>query len=241
MANVGKNGGRRLRLALSRFAAMLIAEARFLSRFSPGGVSAKPLAYEALDALLFAEHENPKKPDPITSGSYAYSKFPPGKRARAPNAAFIQQLEVRVAEFVGRPSHLVVIENNALISQDFSYAELNAGVPLPGLDLRDFDASDFQLGYQHGWPTFRQLTQSFSGLPSMPPLFDAYAWQYARVWESGLLGDRRLMLRDLGLADDTTLREMIKVAVEKQVAIRRQLPFYVKYPAGNLPETRSQT
>lgn len=212
-----------------------------MSRFSSSGVSETPLAYEALDVSLFPELDDPNKPGPVTSGSYVYSKYPPGKKARAPNADFIQQLEVRVSEFVGRPSHVVVIENNALISQDFSWAELNVGMPLSGLDLRDFDASDFQLGYEHGWPTFRQLTLSFSGLPSMPPLFEAYAWQYARVWEAGLLGDRRSMLQSLGLPEDTTLQDMIRVAVEKQVAIRRQLPFYVKNPAGNLPESGSQT
>lgn len=222
MPNVEPNKGRRLRLALSRFAAMLIEEARYLSQFTPSGFTNKVITYEELDAHLFCDPDRlPPKKQPRSSGSMAYSKYPPGPNSRAPNADFIQNLELRVAKFVGRPSHTVVVENNALISEENLSKSLSIGPPISGLNLRDYSAIDFQLGYQNDWPTFRRLR--YLSTPDGQPLFSLYAWQYSRVWDAGLIPYRAEMLESLNLPADTPTKEMIETATQQQLNIRNAL------------------
>src|SRR3546814_7312118 len=92
MANVGPNRGRRLRLALSRFAAMLIEEAQSISG----------LSYAQLDEAL----------DLPSGQSFRYSRYPVEAKTRAPQAGSVQRLENRVAVFLKRPRHIVVVERS---------------------------------------------------------------------------------------------------------------------------------
>lgn len=138
MANVGPNKGRRLRAALSRFAAMLISEAQYVSG----------LSHAQLDEALG-----------LSDGqSFRYSLYPLRAKTRAPQAGSIQQLENRVAALLKRPAHKVVVEDNRLLLGSISPFTNNAiGTPSDRLDLETSEATDFQLGYEGDWPTFRRL------------------------------------------------------------------------------------
>ena len=70
--NNGKNKGRRLKAALSRFSSMLIEESRWITRMS----------YAELDEALSLE----------PGQSFRYSLYPGMKKDRSPQAASIQQL-----------------------------------------------------------------------------------------------------------------------------------------------------
>jgi hypothetical protein len=181
--NVGPNRGRRLKTALSRFAAMLIEEARDISG----------LSYGKLDEALGLPDGQAKR----------YSLYPRSAKTRAPQAASIQQLENRVARFLERTAHIVVVENNAKIDVNdgdwFGHIE---GRPSDDLNLREYDPVDFQLGYEGDWPTYRRLKYSSMALSSsLTPIheliareahskwqemFILYSWQWGVLWDRGL-------------------------------------------------------
>lgn len=70
------------------------------------------------------------------------------------------------------------------------------------MNLRAYDARDFQLGYEGGWPTYRSLkadpTTIFCDYPSIhelvtqgrhddwPEMLQIYSWQWGVLWERGL-------------------------------------------------------
>jgi|SRR5450830_114337 len=182
--NVGPNKGRRLRLALARFAAVLIEEARDITGFS----------YERLDeALGFPPGQ-----------SIRYSRYNKGGGdTRAPQAAGIQELENRVAKLLGRVPQTVVVENNAKITEGGFHEEgFIAGRPEENVNLREYKANDFQLGYEGDWPTYRRLKYDPSTLfcdfppihelvekgahDSWPEMLKLYAWQWGVLWDRGL-------------------------------------------------------
>jgi hypothetical protein len=182
--NVGPNKGRRLRLALARFAAVLIEEARDITGFS----------YERLDEALGLPQGQ----------SIRYSRYNKGGGAtRAPQAAGIQELENRVAKLLGRLAHTVVVENNAKIADGgFNQEGFVAGCPKENLDLREYKADDFQLGYEGDWPTYRRLKYDPSMLfceqflihklvdlgmhDAWPEMLKLYSWQWGVLWDRGL-------------------------------------------------------
>lgn len=181
MANVGPNQGRRLRLALSRFAAMLIEEAQSISG----------LSYTQLDEQLGL-------PD---GQAFRYSRYPVDEKTRAPQAGSIQQLENRVAVFLKRPAHKVVVENSRLISEEnwLDPSGVVAGVP-DHAELEDARDIDLQLGYEHDWPTFRRLKTDnvldYESIDSLikrgatrrewPESLMLYVWQWGMLWERGI-------------------------------------------------------
>lgn len=182
--NVGPNKGRRLRLALARFAAVLIEEARDITGFS----------YERLDEALGLR----------LGQSIRYSRYNKGgSDSRAPQAAGIQELENRVAKLLGRLAHTVVVENNSKITEGgFHQAGFFAGHPEENLNLREYKANDFQLGYEVDWPTYRRLKYDpstlFCAFPPIhelvdkgthdawPEMLKLYAWQWGALWDRGL-------------------------------------------------------
>lgn len=159
MANVRPNNRRALTGALKRFSSMLIEEAKDISG----------LTYAELDESLEYEYG--------TTSRYA-------QRKRAPNAEDVQDLENRVARLLKRPSHIVTIESNELISNG-SLAELAIGWPDRNLDLRDLNAITLQLGYEDDWPTYRRL--KYSPRHGGVRLLDLYAWQWGVLWDRNVL------------------------------------------------------
>lgn len=180
--NIDSNRGRRLRPALSRFSAMLIEEARDLTG----------LTFEQLDEELNLP----------CGQSRRYSLHPWEKKNRAPQAAGIQELESRVAKLLKRSAHIVVVENNAKIDvENLDQADSLEGRPCDILNLRNFDAEVFQLGYEGDWPTYRRLKTYSSWLYDNVRIFDLvkwgahdkwpemlrlYAWQWGILWDRGL-------------------------------------------------------
>lgn len=182
MANIGPNKGRKLRLALSRFAAMLIEEARDVSG----------LSYPKLDQALGL-------PD---GQAFRYSQYPIVAKTRAPQAGSVQQLEVRVARFLKRPAHVVVVENNSLLGGPGSHRlDLVVGTPADELDLGESNSTDLQLGYEGDWPTYRRLkyaewSDSLESICSLvnrkaspedwPEMLALYSWQWGVLWDRGI-------------------------------------------------------
>jgi hypothetical protein len=181
--NVGENRGRRLKLALSRFAAMLIEEARDLTGFS----------YLQLDEKLGL-------PD---GQAYRYSLYPITAKTRAPQAAGIQELENRVARLLKRAPHKIVVENNSKLAEGSLFSDSHVEDIVGGkLNLRDYDALDFQLGYEYDWPTYRRLKYDPEVLfcsgekifeliqlgahNRWPEMLRTYAWQWGILWDRGL-------------------------------------------------------
>ena len=128
MANVGTNKGRRLRVALMRFSAMLIEEARDLTG----------LPYAELDAQLGL-------PD---GQSYRYSLYPIQKKSRAPQAGSIQELENRVARLLKRTAHKIVVENRILFDgvRPGWQSDVLMGTPNVCMNVLHFENSQFKSG-----------------------------------------------------------------------------------------------
>jgi len=181
--NVGENKGRRLKLALSRFAAMLIEEARDLTGFS----------YTQLDEKL----------DLPDGQSYRYSLYPITAKTRAPQAAGIQELENRVARLLKRAPHKIVVENNSKLAEGSPFSDSHVEDMVgEKLNLREYDALDFQLGYEYDWPTYRRLKYDPEVLFSSgekifelmqlgahdrwPELLRLYSWQWGVLWDKDL-------------------------------------------------------
>ena len=162
--NQGKNKGRTLKIALSRFSAMLIEEARDLTG----------MGYKELDEALDMEHGQCER----------YARYPGMKKDRAPQAAGIQQLENRVAKLLKRPAHrVVIIDNNKILSVDETMDADDAigindviGFPAAELNLRAHDGTYLQIGYENDWPTYRRLKCSGRNL-------QLYSWQWGILWD----------------------------------------------------------
>jgi hypothetical protein len=192
MANNGSNMGRTLRPALSRFAAMLVEEARDLLG----------LTYPKLDEKLKL----------IDGTTQRYALYPTRKETRAPQADEIQNLENIVAAAVQRPAHIVVIENNALLADGAHLLDIGIGVPDAKINLRQIDKNSLQLGYEDDWPTYRRLkyTRPRGGVS----LLELYAWQWGVLWDRGVL--REPWTREAqGIAPDVPTEDFLPKLVEE--------------------------
>jgi len=205
MANIGKNRGRRLRLAISRFAAMLIEEAQSISG----------LSYAELDEALGL-------PD---GQAFRYSRYPIDAKTRAPQAGSIQQLENRVAKFLRRPAHNVVVEDHRLVDENdlLNVGRLIIGTP-DNVDIDDAADVDLQLVYEGDWPTFRRLKADdllgYEPIDSLikrgatieewPEMFALYAWQWGMLWERGVPW---LTRERYGIADGVSVEDWIAATV----------------------------
>ena len=167
MSNVGPNEGRRLRMASSRFTAMLIEEAKDLSG----------LTYAKLDEALGFE----------LGRCTQYSRYPVREKTRAPQADELQNLENLVARLLLRPAHVLKIENLALLTTDEPFADIVVGEPDLALDLREFQQIDFVITYEDDWPTYRRLKYDSIALLTGQSLVALYAWQW------GILYDRKML------------------------------------------------
>ncbi|MGA4079908.1 hypothetical protein ACI2VA_08690 [Ralstonia nicotianae] len=209
MANNGSNKGKRLHIALRRFAAMLIEEALDITG----------LTLEELDEDLGLESGQ--------AGRYS-------RCTRAPHAAGIQRLEEKVAALLKRPSHKVVIENNALLLEDW-LADPVVGVPAAGINLRPNESTDLQLGYEGDWPTYRRL--KYSAPQDGVRLLDLYLWQYGVLWDMGTLPPE-WSREAIGVPEDMPVEEFLPQLVEE--AKRQRLQFLNGIQAlgraGILPE-----
>ena len=214
MANVGENKGRRLRAALSRFAAMLIEEARDMSG----------LTYEKLDDAFG-----------FSSGKcYDYSMYPIRKKTRAPQADEIQNLENLVARLLRRPAHIVVIEEHLSPRHVLKPVSV-LGSPDSGQDLRVFDEHDLQLGYESDWPTYRRLKDSPRARLQGIDMLEMYAWQYAAYWEREVLSEPWTREAQ-GIPDDIAPEEFLPGLVEKAKVARREHYHRFLVTAGFLAE-----
>ena len=165
MANNGPNRGRVLQSAVGRFAAMLIGESRDLSAFT----------YKELDDALHL---------PVGQ-AVRWSKYPTevarsGKsRTGGPQAGGLQTLENNVASFLGRPRYRLFVENNGAIDENALLKSVALSELTCGMNLRHLNATDLQIGYEDGWPTYRQLQSA--------NLLDEYRWQWRILCERNLL------------------------------------------------------
>ena len=182
--NRGPNKKKRMKPALARFASMLIEEAKDITG----------LTYPKLDEALGI----------AVGQAMRYSEFHKGREdPHAPQAAGIQELENRVARLLGRTAHVIVVENNSKIGPGgFEKPGFIEGAPGDGLNLRAYDAVDFQLGYDGGWPTYWSLKADpstiFCYFPKIhelvaqglhddwPEMLQIYSWQWGVLWERGL-------------------------------------------------------
>lgn len=187
MANNGPNKGQRLRMARSRFAAMLVQEAKDIGRVSSN---------EKLDEALGL-------PD---GRSARYAQYPCDAKTRAPQAAAIQDLENRVAKFLKRTAHRVVIENNLTREE--------MGAPRDRVNLRDFSPEDFQLGYEGDWPTYRRL------ICPEPDLIELYLWQWGVLWDRGLPGPSR---QEWGIPAETPIEPFVDALTQDTMRGRAKL------------------
>lgn len=171
VANNGPNKGQKLRNAYSKFASILIAEVKDIQGISN----------EKIDERLN-----------ICSGdAFRYSQYQIPKKSRVPLTKNIQLLENKVAALLKRPAHKVIIEIN---SQDV----FSVGAPNQFPDLKKFDWSEIELGYEHGWPTYRSLSTGDIPLGRQPTIFELvasktpeedwppmllqYSWQWGCLW-----------------------------------------------------------
>ncbi|WP_439670861.1 hypothetical protein [Cupriavidus necator] len=166
-----------------------------------------------------------------------YSRYPIERGTRAPNADDIQDLEDRVARLLKRPAHTVVVENNAVLNAD-PYADPVIGEPRSGMNLRDLDATDVQLGYEGDWPTYRRLKYS-------PPtrgvrVLDLYLWQWGILWDKGVLPWSR---EALGLPQSTPVEEFLPALVQEVKRQRQEVFADLQHlqHAGILPESLSNS
>lgn len=219
MANNGQNKGRRLRVAISRFAAMLIEEAMDIS-------GAK--GFEQLDEAL----------DFPTGRCAAYAKYPLRRKTRAPQADEIQNLENLVARLLKRPTHIIVIEENRSV-RTFGGSVNVVGEPDAGINLRDFDENDLQLGYQDDWPTYRRLKYNSLAHLTGESLIGHYCWQWGILYDRGLLVEpwKTMML---GVTGGVAIESLIPERMKKMKAERAALLQTEAILAGILPELPGQ-
>ena len=214
MANIGPNEGRRLRMAFSRFTAMLIEEAQDFTG----------LSYEKLDqAFGFA-------PGRCTQ----YARYPVRKKTRAPQADELQNLENLVARLLLRPAHVLKIENLALLTIDDPTKNIVVGEPDLNLDFRTFQQVDFVITYEDDWPTYRRLKYDPMTLLTGQSLVALYAW----LW--GILYDRQMLPEHFAdmlghLTGKIALETAIPNLMARAKAERRSIE-----AAGILPETHGE-
>lgn len=226
--NVGPNKGRRLKAALSRFAAMLIEEARDISG----------LSYGKLDEELGLPDGQAKR----------YSLYPMRAKTRAPQAASIQQLENRVARLLRRTAHIVVVENNAKLDvDDGDWLRHIEGRPSDELNLREYNSMDFQLGYEGDWPTYRRLKYNPKDLfaPLTPvhelvsreahdewrELLKLYSWQWGILWDKGLPW---LSREEWGIPADAPIESFLPTITEKAKADRAEIVMLASTADGQI-------
>lgn len=212
MSNIAKNKGRRLRIALCRFGAMLIEEARDITG----------LSFAALDDAL----------DLPEGQAFRYSLYPIRDKTRAPQAAGIQGLENRVAKLLKRSVNIVVIENNALTAQG-PFTDLAIDLPAGGIDLRSVDEHDLQLGYEDDWPTYRRL--KYSKPQNGLRLIDLYAWQWGVLWDRGALQDPWTREAQ-GLPPEAPVESFLPALVQHAKAERRAWMRMMNATAVAVPE-----
>lgn len=129
------------------------------------------MTYEELDTAL----ELP------VGQAYRWSKFgeiasPTGnKKGRAPQAGGLQTLENKVAKFLGRPAHLLMVGNNALLDENDLLKPRSIAELASGMNLRDIDCADLEIEYEYDWPTYRRLNQ--------PLMLEIYQWQWKILWD----------------------------------------------------------
>jgi hypothetical protein len=175
MEGKNSNKGRRLRLATNRFLSMLVREARDIS-----GVS-----YEVLAEALRLEVN--------TLTRYAICE--PVSKARAP-LHMAQRLENRVASFLERPAHPVVIEcthNRILYGPGWPYwvdLRVSDNTEIKWRRDRDLpfaEEHDFELVYGDSWPHYGKLSSS-GGFNASAPWCDQpasiqeFAVQWGVLW-----------------------------------------------------------
>ena len=202
MANIGKNQGRRLRMALSRFSAMLIEEARDISG----------LTFEKLDEEFGF---------PIGRCKY-YAQYPVRKKTRAAPADEIQNLENLVARLLKRPVHVLIIEDTSLISVDEPMADITVGVPDKNLNLRHAQQTDLVIAYEDDWPTYRRLKYDPISLISGYRLIDLYVWQWGIFWDSGVLPEPWTR-KSQGFPEDAPIALVVNSMMEKAKAMRLEV------------------
>lgn len=203
MANLGRNQGRRLRLAISRFAAMLIEEARDLTG----------LSYAKLDEALGLE----------CGSSYRYSLYPPRAKTRAPQAGGIQSLENRVAKLLRRPAHKIVIERTSPLLDGcglHNAIDLFTGEPAADIDLRDSPATELELAYEYDWPTYSRLGKfNLARVREQNRLVNLYAWQWGILWDRDVLAEQ-WSREALGIPANVPVEAFLPDVVE-QLAVER--------------------
>ncbi|AHE35033.1 hypothetical protein [Burkholderia pseudomallei] len=202
MANDKPNKGRRLRLAVSRFAAMLIQEAKHIGQLS---------SYRAVDEAL----------DLPYGQSFRYAQYPVGAKTRAPQVAWIQELENRVAKLLKRTAHTVIVENN-LIREEM-------GIPSELTNPRDFSGDNFQLGYEGDWPTYRRL------ICPEPDLIEMYYWQWGVLWDRGL---PLLSREEWGVPADSPIEPFVDALTHDKMRARAKVEELVgnRYRWGEAPD-----
>lgn len=202
--NVGHNKGRRLRAALSRFAAMLIEEASDISGMS----------FSQLDEKL----------DIPDGQSYRYSLYPMRSKTRAPQAGGIQGLENRVAKLLKRSAHTIVVLNNAELTntENIYLADTVEGKPSDELNLREFDGALFEFGYEGDWPTYRHLKLR-------PENLRFYAWQWGILWDK----DSSLCSREAwGIHPSTSVESFLPELTLKIMRERELISLLQKTSSG---------
>ncbi|MET3135317.1 hypothetical protein AAKU55_005625 [Oxalobacteraceae bacterium GrIS 1.11] len=208
--NVGENKGHRMQVARSRFAAMLIHEARDVSG----------LNFRQLDEALGLEEGYSRR----------YSLFP--KKCRAPQAARLQDMENRIAKLLRRSAHLVVLEDdtkvigppagglnvreNGKFSLWLTYADnwptydclrdhREPGLPIT---IRDFNHTGEE-------PRVYDLVERRSPYEGWPPMLRLYAWQWGVLWDKGLPW---LTREAFGVAPSTSVDVFLPVLLENAKA-----------------------
>ena len=181
-------------MALGRFSAMLIEECRDLTG----------LTYEEIDKKLGLE----------TGQAFRWSRFggPQSlsgiKKERSPQAGAMKYLEVKVAKFLGRPAHKLVVESNSHLDPNDPSKDLVVADLKPAINLRSYDQSDLQIGYEDNWPTYRRLKYS-----SKLDLIAVYRWQWRILWDPD---DRK------GLGDsevDARIQELFEQAKQQRKSL----------------------
>lgn len=176
MTTQGTNRARWLRPALTRFASMLVCEARDFTGLNDEGLDrALRLSFPAQD-----EAEGvPRAKSGNNTSSYRYLSA-----RRAPPAGKLQSLENCVAKLLRRPAHLVVVRE--AIERDPAIPLLYLA-PAPGLK-RYAEPDEIELGYDNGWPTYSDLSQfgkyDLNGpWEEQPELIKAFGWQWGCLWD----------------------------------------------------------
>lgn len=199
---------------------MLIEEAQSISG----------LSYAQLDEAL----------DLPSGQSFRYSRYPVEAKTRAPQAGSVQRLENRVAAFLKRPRHIVVVENNHLLNKEnlFAFSDVIIGVPDGELDLGNSTEIDLQLGYEGDWPTFRRLKASdwmncepISSLvkrradfDEWPDMLALYAWQWGVLWDKDIPWLSRINLNfPADLPIESLVAEMHESRRESRVRLTEHL------------------